>query len=284
MQDFFLWIAIVLIIIRVITWFPSSGSKNAEYISNLGELQTKLVTEYFKLNDNIEICVGFRTSPQEILDIVSNRKVFPFQNEAACTVTQENYNYYIKLNISYTQGCKIFMTILRNDNADKLNELDKKVYEKIVQINRKIISPTMSNLQKERTIHDYLISTSKYDHENYLKDNIPTEAYTPYGLLFNHVCVCQAYAETFMIFMTLINIECYMVVGSTLLHGGNSKQDITHAWNIVKIDGRYFHVDVTFDNPIPDVIGRVEHNYFNVTDTFLDKTHVWKVNQYPICG
>lgn len=256
----------------------------SEYFRNIGDLQSKLVSEYFSLNENIEICTGFRISSQEILDILSSRRKFPFESACSCSVTQVEWNYYLKIHITFSQGCKIFMAIRNPEIINKLNVQDKQAYEKILLINSRIISPSMSSLEKEKTIHDYLISTSKYDHENYLKGTIPAESYTPYGLLFNHIGVCQAYAEIFMIFMLLTNIECYMVIGTTLLNGGNDIKDRTHAWNIVKINGKYFHVDVTFDNPTPYAIGAVGHKYFNVQDALMDKTHIWKVDEYPICS
>jgi transglutaminase/protease-like cytokinesis protein 3 len=138
-------------------------------------------------------------------------------------------------------------------------------------------------LQKEKNIHDYLIATSRYDYENYQKGIIPEDSRTPYGLLFHHAAICQAYAETFMIFMTLANIECHMVVGTTNDENYRRGDQDKHAWNIVKIDKKYYHVDLTFDNPIPCIAGRVEHRYFNVSDKFMDKTHTWPKNQFPLC-
>lgn len=124
----------------------------------------------------------------------------------------------------------------------------------------------MPSLEKARTVHNYLISTSKYDERKL----VPKESYTPYALLFDHCAVCKAYAETNMIFMYLLVIECYMVVGKMR---DSSETDAGHAWNIIKIGDKYGHVDVTSDNPDPKHFGKPIEKYFFANDTFMTLTH-----------
>lgn len=263
--------------------YNSSSQSSGNIITSMNQLTEQLVTQYFKLTETMHLTSSFNITPQELLDLLGNKRIFPFENSRSCETSIDGSICRIKIEISYTQGCKIFMSILNSENIEKLSETDQMVFDKIKDIHNKITNPLMDSLQKEKTIHDYLISTSKYDHENFLKDTIPAVSYTPYGLLYNHIAVCQAYSETFMIFMILSNIECHMVVGKAIVDGFVRIND-SHAWNIVKIKGRYYHVDVTFDNPVPYVIGKVSHNYFNKTDDFMDKTHLWNTSQYPICS
>lgn len=51
-----------------------------------------------------------------------------------------------------------------------------------------------------------------------------------------------------------------------------SSDPISHAWNLIEIGGQYYHVDVTWDDPTWDVIGRVTHNNFLLSDTGITKT------------
>ena len=63
-----------------------------------------------------------------------------------------------------------------------------------------------------------------------------------------------------------------------------SEPKINHAWNMVKIDGEYYHVDVTWNDPVPDRQGRVLHTYFNTSDRkMLQGKHVWDQSKYPAC-
>lgn len=126
-----------------------------------------------------------------------------------------------------------------------------------------------TQVQKERIIHDYLVLNSKYD----TRSNIPQISYTAYGLMVNHVGVCSGYAYSMKYLLNKVGIECEVVTGY-----GNGE---AHGWNIVKIDGKYYYVDTTWDDPTPDVIGRVRYNYFNVTRERLARDHSWAPNYYP---
>ena len=59
----------------------------------------------------------------------------------------------------------------------------------------------------------------------------------------------------------------------------------THAWNIVKIAGKYYQVDATWDDPVSsDGKNILSHKYFNKSDAFFKKDHVWDTSAYPKCG
>ena len=100
------------------------------------------------------------------------------------------------------------------------------------EIISKVVKPNMSDLQKELALHDYVISNTKYDSENYIKNTIPKDSYSPYGALVNGIAVCQGYAEAMNLLETMI------VVGDT--DGENGWE--SHVWNIVKIDGVYYQL------------------------------------------
>lgn len=254
---------------------------------NIDELESFIIKEYYCLNKQFSIITTFSILPEKVIEVIKDKKAFIFQNDCSCTVASLPYSdnrYKVDLDFTYTQGFKVFRTVLDNSLMIKLGVEDKQVYNEILKVFNNIISPNMSSLQKERIIHDYLISTSKYDYDNYKKGTIPDKSYTPYGLLFDYTAVCQAYAETFMIFMVLANIECYFVIGKAVpIDDNNNNKEDLHAWNIVKINGKYYHVDVTFDNPVPKVFGNVSHKFFNLTDELMDKTHSWDVSKYPFC-
>ena len=70
----------------------------------------------------------------------------------------------------------------------------------------------------------------------------------------------------------LSGIDCKMITGTA---GGEN-----HAWNLVKLDDQWYHTDVTWDDPSPDVPGRVLYTYFNVEETAIDKSHSWDDEWY----
>lgn len=260
---------------------------NIGWIATYEELKDFLVKSYFDLVNDIQINAGFIISAEKLIELFQNKKVFIFNNQFNVKTQAYQNSTSIHITIIYTQGYKVFRALLVNPLESKLSNQDLQVLSKIKTIFINIVNTDMTPFEKELAVHDYLVKTSRYDYENYKKDTIPQDSYNPYGLLFKNTAVCSAYAETFMIFMTLAGIECHFVIGKTIDQRGNTykfeEKNTGHAWNIVKINGHYYHVDVTFDNPVPDVIGKVEHTYFNVTDEFMDKTHDWALCNYPIC-
>ncbi|MER1987589.1 MAG: hypothetical protein ABS948_17065 [Solibacillus sp.] len=55
----------------------------------------------------------------------------------------------------------------------------------------------------------------------------------------------------------------------------------THAWNLVNVDGEWFHVDATWNDPVGNEDGQVNHKYFRLTDSQMAKTHTWAKEAYP---
>jgi len=62
-------------------------------------------------------------------------------------------------------------------------------------------------------------------------------------------------------------------------NGNGSWQD--HTWNLVYLCGDWYHVDATFDDPLPDVAGRILYTYFNKSDTEMMGDHTWQAGTYP---
>jgi transglutaminase/protease-like cytokinesis protein 3 len=132
----------------------------------------------------------------------------------------------------------------------------------------------MSNYDKARAIHDYLVRTV-----HYRSNRDDQQKYDAYGALINHYAVCAGYAKAFELMCACCEIKCHLVEGET--KDGSSDG---HAWNIAKIGGKWRHVDVTWDDPVPESNqDGISHTYFNVTDRFISKDHTWDRRDYPKC-
>lgn len=109
------------------------------------------------------------------------------------------------------------------------------------------ITPSMPEFEREMLLHDRLAKSITYDlNEKY--------AHTAYGALVNGRAVCDGYTQAFQYLLQRVGIQSFMVTG--IGNGGK------HAWNIVRIDGRYYNVDLTWDDQESDII----YTYFNITD------------------
>lgn len=127
-----------------------------------------------------------------------------------------------------------------------------------------VLSPDMSQLEKALAMHDYIASVCAYDYENYLKEEageieqLPPNVYTAYGVLVDHTAVCGGYAKAYAYLMQQCSIPCYYVRVDT--------EQRNHAWNLIQLDGEWYFVDVTADDPSWDRLGRVKHDWFLVSE------------------
>lgn len=158
-----------------------------------------------------------------------------------------------------------------------LAEKDRAILDKCKEVIDALITDNMSLYDKELAIHDWMIAWADYDRaelDNHDHSQADPDNDNPYGLLVGRKGICLGYTYTFRLFMDLLDIECTVVHGAS--HGGADE----HAWNMVRLDGEWYCVDVTWDDPItsspfplPDT---TTHMYFNVTSDFLRRhDHQW---------
>ena len=86
----------------------------------------------------------------------------------------------------------------------------------------------------------------------------------------------MGYTNAFHLLLTMAGIDCLIVSGQA--------RGSSHAWNKVRIDDAWYNVDVTWDDPVPDIAGTVGYAYLNVTDAQLAKDHVWDNTNLPIAS
>lgn len=121
------------------------------------------------------------------------------------------------------------------------------------------VSDSMSVEQKALAIHDYFADQYRYD-ERYLSLTNDSDSFRSGGLFLDGLGVCEAYANGYRYIMGKLGIECYVT----------RSEAMAHAWNIIKINGKYYHVDCTWDDPTPDRIGQVGHRFFLVSDNAIE--------------
>lgn len=152
---------------------------------------------------------------------------------------------------------KIEFTYLTNAKEEQ-QELDAALQE----VKSKIDTSGMSDEEIVLTYHEYLTSTVAYAYEDYFNGTIAANhGYDMYGALVKHSCVCQGYAETMFYLLREAGLSCAIA----------SSENINHAWNIVKIHGKWYHIDATWDDPVWDMPGRSYHDYFLVSFDTMNK-------------
>ena len=119
---------------------------------------------------------------------------------------------------------------------------------------------------RERTVHDCIIAMCSYSDSaaNAYKNTI-------YGVLAGGSAACEGYAKTVKYLLDQLEIPCYVVHGNSTPPGSRTQG---HMWNIVQIDGDFYHLDLTWDDPVLEKGGNLlRYTYFNVTDAQIRKTH-----------
>ena len=136
-----------------------------------------------------------------------------------------------------------------------------------------------TDYEKILMIHDYLVNNVKFE-ESLLKNNI----YNMYGAIVNKEAVCEGYAKAFKYLMDKIGIENLIVIGTATNSKGETQN---HAWNYVKLNDKWYGIDVTWDDPI--VIGHgyvgndIKYKYFLKGSSIMDKDH-FKSGQFTEGG
>lgn len=237
---------------------------NSKVVRNKDEL-CSIVNEGFNEGiSDINIYIDNKLmSPLEIEDVINN--IFKQDYTGYYSIGNINYDY-TKVKITYPYNIS---------KKDYLN-IKKLLENKADEVINKTIKEDMSDLQKEYAIHDYIVSNTVYDYDNFINGTVPNECYYPYGVLMKGKGVCNGYALTMKMLLNKVGIECEKVDGTT--------SEGEHAWNIVKINNNYYHVDATWDDPVPDDKNKISYEYFNMTDDEISSDHFWNKSIYNICS
>lgn len=139
--------------------------------------------------------------------------------------------------------------------------------------------------QNIKLVHDYLIDSIEYDQSISLSN-----IYDLYGALINKKCVCEGYAKAFKYLMDAMDIPCVIVTGEATNSEGTTEN---HAWNYVQLNGNWYAIDCTWDDPILVGSGYLsnfsKYKYFLKGESVFYNTHVpngqftegGKVFEYP---
>lgn len=165
------------------------------------------------------------------------------------------YNSSDNIKISYGGEYVFGISINKVYSKKEIEEINKAV-------DRVINEKTNNNMpirEKIKIIHDYIIDNTEYDK---LKNNdINDDTYkseTSYGALIEGFATCNGYSDAMAIFLDKLNVINYKISNDE------------HIWNLVYLDGKWYHLDLTWDDPISDTnVNR--DTYFLITTDKLEE-------------
>lgn len=183
------------------------------------------------------------------LHLTKDRFLYLWTNYLSQLLQSEYTNiFYVKastgLRISgdYVVGVK-----MQYDDEEYIETVSEIINREIANV-RSLITDDMTDLQKALAAHDYIASNYEYD--------TACQSKTLDDMVLNKTGVCQGYAYLYKEIMTALGIPCVTVPSNKC----------NHMWNKIMIDGTWYNVDVTYDDPLFDMSTHISHKYFIVND------------------
>lgn len=232
-------------------------------VSSVEEWQTVMKNAADNLEPQIELMIYGYSDEKYSLDLIhANNMQISAKGVlwGALGAAKMTYTF------DYSPNCKILCAAKNSALVSKLDTDEQTALARAQQIAAEVVKNASNDYEKELILHDYMVKSYVYDVEAAAMPAEQVErAHSITGLMLDGKGVCEAYANTFELLCTLSGLDCTQAHGK--LNGEN------HGWNIIKLDGEYYNVDVTADDPVPDRGENVRYAYFNITDDELRRTH-----------
>ena len=224
---------------------------------------------YTSLNngyDNFYFYCHYEEWQEDVSDITEPENLITISNYI------HPYNAYRRVYVSTNSFDKVEIRIEKSYTNDNINSIN----QKLDQIIKEIITDDMSDKEKTTVFHNYIIDNTVYD-SNYLETNlndIDNPSHKALGPLFFGRALCGGYADVMAIFLNRLNIPNYRISSSD------------HIWNFVYLDNNWYHLDLTWDDPVTDsgVNMRLD-TFLLITTEQLENLntnyHIYDKNVYP---
>lgn len=140
------------------------------------------------------------------------------------------------------------------------------------------LSAQSNEYDKIKSVYEYLVNGVEYVEGAQDNQNL-------YSALVGKETVCAGYAKANQYLLNELGISCIYVVGTATNEDGTA----SHAWNIVECDDKYYYVDVTWADPIPDgeepaIQSEMIYDYLCCDESVMADTHVAEEGRdYPVC-
>lgn len=230
------------------------------YLGYLPKLQQRLYKviyqELRKCNQKILVCAPVETVKRVYMAVLDDHPELFFVDTSKVAFSYTAYFCTILVQYSYSR--------------EQIPKMNDEIWKKIEAISQKARQENDTDVMVIKYIHDYIINTVQYDREALNRGITITENQNIVGVFLNHKAVCEGIAKSVELLLNKCKILCSIVKGRLNV---NSRY-MDHAWNIVKLDGKWYHLDVTMDsgmsqkNPLS-----LAYDYFNLDEEHIKKDH-----------
>ncbi len=174
-------------------------------------------------------------------------------------VLNENPDFfYVKAGLGFSYNPSTSALINISFDYGDATEAEKQEFSRKLNEAAALVTPDMTEEEKALVLHDYLVQHCAYAYQEFMDKTLDScpNVYDAYGALVRGKAVCQGYALAYGALLRKVGIPAYM----------SSSQSMNHAWNVVLINGNWYHVDTTWDDPTWNTEGKARHEYFLLSD------------------
>ena len=179
------------------------------------------------------------------------------------------------ITITYYPGDNVASAYLSGDKTH-LTEDELALYDAAVAWLEEYITEEMTDYDKCVTIYNYLSGNVQYSNDllNALNTSFKFDrGITAYGAMIDHLTICQGYADAFDMLTSMLGMNCTQICGK----GGGEP----HNWNMIELDGNWYHVDCTWGAAYGGVDNTCTKAYLFCSDGQIGRTHTWDREAYP---
>lgn len=209
----------------------------------------RIVKEFMSRNKKIKINVRSEFEIQLLIEDLRHEHTLLFH------VGEIRYKFYPRHAEAFLYPEYIMPELEYQDNiASLLREVDRI---------RGLFRTGMSQIQIEQGVHDYLCQ-----HITYAEDDV--QSHSVVGPILRGRGVCDGISKTAKMLFQVLGVEAHVIDGMAKNMASFSYEP--HAWNLIRINQRWYHLDITFDNTISG--NSIRYDYFNLSDKEILKDHV----------
>lgn len=227
------------------------------------EMKACILQALTDTEDYVELYVDASVFSSDVLyDVIFNQiceeymiETMGMQRYSYTTMPVQQNRFALKVDFEYFQG---------KYSLDEVKNMKEQTLDKAKEIVRDLDLANKSASDCVYAVNEYLCDNCVYP----ASEPYSSESHTPYGALIEKSAVCEGYARASQLIFSLCNMDSYYVVGDTSAGG--------HAWNLVKVDGQYYQLDVTWND-----VDSNPNMYLLVTDDYMSLSRTWDRQKYP---
>ncbi len=230
------------------------------YRTHLPKIQQHLYKviyhELLRCNKQISVCGSLETIKSIYEAVLDDHPELFFVDTSRVTFSYGTYFCIITVRYVYSK--------------EQIQKINTVIQQGIDGVAQKACRENSTAVMVIKYIHDYIIRTVRYDMESFERGVTQIENQNIVGVFLNHKAVCEGIAKSVQLLLNRCGILCSLVKGKLV----TTLRKSDHAWNIVNIDGKWYHLDVTLDigmsqqNPL-----YIGYDYFNLDDKTIKRDH-----------